>query len=96
MIIYHVSNTISNYCDNDSITTQRRQYIILGYEPIPCRGKIPASKSWQNIHIDVETIAVWGDEYPDALNTGIRTRYTPPLILMSTTARWSRKYARNY
>jgi Bifunctional DNA primase/polymerase, N-terminal len=79
MIIYQCSNTISNDFDNDSITTQRRQYIMLGYEPIPCRGKIPASKSWQNIHIDVDTIAFWGDEYPEALNTGIRTRYTPAI-----------------
>jgi hypothetical protein len=79
MIIYEVSNTMSNDCDIDSITAQRKQYIVLGYEPIPCRGKIPASKSWQNIHIDVDTIAFWGDEYPDAINTGIRTRYTPAI-----------------
>ena len=79
MIIYQVANTISNDCDNGSITTQRKQYVTLGYEPIPCRGKIPVSKSWQNIRIDFDTIAFWGDEYPDALNTGIRTRYTPAI-----------------
>ena len=79
MIIYQVANTISNDCDNCSITTQRKQYITLGYEPIPCRGKIPVSKSWQNIRIDFDTTAFWSDEYPDALNTGIRTRYTPAI-----------------
>ena len=79
MIIYQVANTISNDCDNCSITTQRKQYITLGYDPLPCRGKIPVSKSWQNICIDFDAIAFWSDEYPDALNTGIRTRYTPAI-----------------
>ena len=79
MIIYQVANTISNDCDNCLITTQRKQYITLGYEPIPCRGKIPVSKSWQNIRIDFDTIAFWGDEYPEAVNTGIRTRYAPAI-----------------
>ena len=96
MIIYQVADTISNDCDNCSITTQRKQYVTLGYEPIPCRGKIPVSKSWQNIRIDFDTIAFWGDEYPEAVNTGIARRILRPLILMSTTAKWSRKYAKNY
>ena len=96
MIIYQVANTISNDCDNCLITTQRKQYITLGYEPIPCRGKIPVSKSWQNICIDFDAIAFWSVNIPTHSIPVFARGILPPLILMSTTARWSRKYAKNY
>jgi hypothetical protein len=52
---------------------------MLGYEPIPCRGEIPVFKHWQDIRIDADHIIAWGEDYSDAFNTGIRTRYCPAI-----------------
>ena len=79
MIIYHnfISNTYAQTCrENLDI---RRKYITLGYEPIPCRGKVPAVKHWQDICIDADRAIAWSEDYSDAFNTGIRTRYCPAI-----------------
>lgn len=55
------------------IAARRKRYVTLGYEPIPCNGKAPVQTNWQNINIRAVTTQV----FPNAQNTGIRTRYTP-------------------
>jgi putative DNA primase/helicase len=67
-----------------AVTARRIAYLKLGYEPIPilsCR-KRPAMSGWQDARLaivppHVDTISPWADTYPEALSTGIRTRYTP-------------------
>src|SRR5262245_22986177 len=53
------------------------RYIKAGYEPIPCIGKRPAATGWPTITIDIDAPASWSTTYPDATNTGIRTRNAP-------------------
>ena len=79
MIIYR-NFTADNYaqtCQKNSYI--RRKYITLGYEPIPCRGKVPAVKHWQDICVDADRVIAWSEDYSDAFNTGIRTRYCPAI-----------------
>jgi hypothetical protein len=76
MTIYPICNPISHTLVTE-VTKQSKNYVSLGYEPIPCRGKIPVFKHWQDIRIDTDHIIAWGEDYFDAFNTGIRTRYTP-------------------
>ena len=66
-----------------AVTARRIAYLKLGYEPIPVLSgrKRPALNNWQDIPItvppDEDVITPWGETYPGALSTGIRTRYTP-------------------
>ena len=82
MIDTHDSIYNANNVDIDTICqdkpTTRQQYLRLGYEPIPCRGKIPVLNDWQKVLIDADTISSW-DLYPHARNTGIRTHYVPAI-----------------
>jgi putative DNA primase/helicase len=66
------------------IVTQRRVALVkLGFEPIPVQSgrKRPAMGGWQKVRIAIshneDTVSLWADQYPGALSTGIRTRYTP-------------------
>jgi hypothetical protein len=63
--------------------TQRRQQLrARGYMPIPLFGKVPPMKSWQELAvISRDMIELWGKVWPDAVNTGVLTRYTPTLDL---------------
>src|SRR5262249_445942 len=59
------------------ILGRRIRYIKAGYEPIPCIGKRPAAAGWTTITIDIDAPASWSATYPDATNTGIRSRHAP-------------------
>jgi hypothetical protein len=49
-----------------------------GYSPLPCTGKIPAAKGWQEkVETNADEIELWGRVHPYAANTGILTRTTP-------------------
>jgi Bifunctional DNA primase/polymerase, N-terminal len=71
----------------DIVTARRMALLKLGYEPIPVTSgrKRPPMKAWGEIRItippDEDVITPWADEYPGALSTGIRTRFTPGLDL---------------
>jgi putative DNA primase/helicase len=66
------------------VTARRVALLKLGYEPIPILSgrKRPPMNGWQDVRItippnDEDVITPWADTYPNALSTGIRTRYTP-------------------
>ena len=65
------------------VTARRITLVKLGYEPVPVLSgrKRPGMSGWQNTPIllshDKDTITPWADQYPGALSTGIRTRFTP-------------------
>src|SRR6516165_10471503 len=61
----------------NAISARRIRYIKAGYEPIPCIGMRPAPAKWPTIAIDIDTPINWDVTYPDATNTGIRTRHAP-------------------
>jgi hypothetical protein len=66
-----------------AVTARRIAAVKLGYEPIPIVSgrKKPAMNGWTDVHItippDEDIITPWTDTYPNALSTGIRTRFTP-------------------
>src|SRR5262249_28832986 len=66
-----------------AVTARRIRYVTLGYQPIPILSgrKRPAINRWQDVRItippDEDVITPWAQSHPDALSTGIRTRYTP-------------------
>ena len=76
MIDTHNSIYNDAICQDKLIT--RQQYLSLGYEPIPCSGKSPVFNGWQKIRIDADTVRSW-EQYSNAENTGIRTRYAPAI-----------------
>jgi len=59
------------------ILERRLLYVKAGYEPLPCIGKRPVPASWPTIPIDLDSPATWSAVYPNATNTGIRTRRAP-------------------
>jgi len=63
----------------NAICGLRIRYVKAGYEPIPCFGKRPVLPSWPTAPIDIDCPATWDITYPDAINTGIRTKYTPAI-----------------
>src|SRR5262245_8535424 len=53
-----------------------------GYLPLPLFGKAPPLKMWQELTvISREMIEMWSKVWPNAINTGVLTRYTPTLDL---------------
>jgi hypothetical protein len=70
-----------------AVTERRVRYVKAGYEPLPCTGKRPAPLAWSSISVDLDTIGTLSDGYPDALNTGIRTKYTPAIDIDIADAR---------
>jgi hypothetical protein len=60
-----------------TIQERRIRYVKAGFEPLPCIDKRPAPTGWQAISIDIDTPATWEATYPDATNTGVRTRLAP-------------------
>ena len=75
---------------NDAVAV-RLALIARGYTPIPLYGKAPPNTknnkrrsmtSWeQTDNVTREMIEMWGKIWPDAINTGILTRFTPALDL---------------
>jgi hypothetical protein len=63
----------------DAICGLRVRYVKAGYEPIPCFGKRPVLPNWPTALIDIDCPASWGATYPNAINTGIRTKHTPAI-----------------
>src|SRR5262249_26019712 len=63
----------------DRIADYRKQLLAAGYQPLPCNGKAPPIKGWSDIQATDKIISNWNDQYPDALNTGILTRFTPAI-----------------
>lgn len=56
----------------------RRQLCGAGFSPIPCNGKMPAPKAWeQKVETNSKEISLWTRVFPNAENTGILTRRTP-------------------
>jgi hypothetical protein len=61
---------------------RRLQLRARGYLPIPCFGKAPAPKSWQQLTvISVEMLRLWGMSWPSAESTGCLTRWMPTIDL---------------
>jgi bifunctional DNA primase/polymerase-like protein len=74
------------------IGQQRRALVAAGFTPLPLFGKAPpvygkngAKKGlggWQNLAgVTAEQIDGWTRDWPDAINTGILTKYAPALDL---------------
>src|SRR6516165_2645820 len=63
----------------NAICGLRVRYVKAGYEPIPCIGKRPVLPSWSTVPINIDCPASWDATYPDAINTGIRTKHTPAI-----------------
>jgi putative DNA primase/helicase len=61
----------------NAICGRRVRYVKAGYEPVPCFGKRPVLTNWPTAPIDINAPASWKATYPDATNTGIRTKHTP-------------------
>jgi putative DNA primase/helicase len=60
-----------------AICERRIHYVKAGYEAIPCLGKRPVLTNWPTAPIDIDTPPCWKVRYPNATNTGIRTKHTP-------------------
>ena len=64
----------------DARTQRRLQLRTYGYMPIPLYGKVPPLKEWQKLTvISADMVRLWSKVWPDAVNTGVLTRYTPAL-----------------
>jgi hypothetical protein len=64
----------------DDLATLRRKLKAAGYSPIPCEGKKPPMKGWdEKINVTPDEIGLWTGMWQYATNTGILTRNTPAL-----------------
>jgi hypothetical protein len=62
------------------ITELRLRLFHAGFHPVPCAGKIPAGKGWQEkINTNDDEIALWEKVFPQATNTGLLTRFMPTI-----------------
>ena len=58
----------------------RRALLQNGYSPLPCSGKAPPLKNWQQkFETNTAEIDLWSKTWPCATNTGILCRFTPCL-----------------
>ena len=58
----------------------RRALLQNGYSPLPCTGKAPPLKNWQQkFETNTAEIDLWSKTWPCATNTGILCRFTPCL-----------------
>jgi hypothetical protein len=62
----------------EDVTETRKKLLHGGFEPLPVSGKQPVIKDWQKTKIDDAEVTRWG-RFPDAGNTGLRTRLMPTL-----------------
>ena len=61
---------------------RRLQLLRMGYDPIPCNGKRPVMEDWSSRDkTNPGEIGMWSSPggFPFAQNTGIRTKFTPPI-----------------
>jgi hypothetical protein len=69
--------------DESAVTTTRSRLVKAGYVPVPCHGKAPVRKEWQQLYkdggVNNEQIELWAKVWPNAVNTGILTRDVPTL-----------------
>jgi hypothetical protein len=64
----------------DPLAAARMRLRHAGFAPIPCMGKAPAPKAWeQKIDCNADEIASWSNFFPHADNTGILTRTAPAI-----------------
>jgi hypothetical protein len=56
----------------DAITALRLRLLANGFTPLPCKGKRPVIRNWQNVIVTSEMVQSWETLYPDARNTGVR------------------------
>lgn len=50
-----------------------------GFTPVPCVGKAPPMRKWQQIEATTTEIQRWDRAYPKATNTGVLTKFTPTI-----------------
>ena len=86
---YHAGGRLGQPSD---VVALRRALVAAGFTPLPLFGKAPPSYGkngakkglggWQHLEdVSAEQIDDWSRHWPDAINTGILTAYTPPLDL---------------
>jgi hypothetical protein len=64
----------------DDLATLRHRLKAAGYSPIPCEGKRPPMKGWdEKINANDDEIQLWSRLYPLATNTGVFTRLVPTI-----------------
>ena len=61
------------------VCERRIRYVKAGYEPLPCFGKRPVLPNWSAAPVNIDALAGWSSDYPDAINTGVRTKRTPAI-----------------
>ena len=58
----------------------RRGLVASGFSPLPLNGKAPVLKEWQSkLKTNDGEIQLWDSMYPNAVNTGILTKFTPAI-----------------
>jgi hypothetical protein len=58
----------------------RRALVASGFSPLPLNGKAPVLKEWQSkLKTNDGEIQLWDSMYPNAINTGILTKFTPAI-----------------
>jgi hypothetical protein len=65
---------------SDDLANLRRMLKAAGYSPIPCEGKVPPLKEWdEKLNVTNDEIRLWGGLYQYATNTGILTKFAPAI-----------------
>jgi hypothetical protein len=67
--------------NSGEIAALRMQLLHGGFWPLPLCGKSPYHKDWTNVRACTADIRQWGNDRPDASNTGILTQRNPALDL---------------
>jgi hypothetical protein len=67
--------------NSGKIAALRMQLLHGGFWPLPLCGKSPYHKDWTNVRACTADIRQWGNDRPDASNTGILTQRNPALDL---------------
>jgi hypothetical protein len=71
---------MSTYHALPSLATVRLRLRGKGYFPIPCEGKAPPLKGWQDsFATNADEISLWSKSWHLARNTGVLCKYTPAL-----------------
>jgi putative DNA primase/helicase len=64
---------------NGETTAIRLRLVELGYEPTADKGKAAAVSGWQSVRVTDAEVRRWAAVYPQATNTGIRTKLSPAI-----------------
>jgi hypothetical protein len=54
------------------LTEYRLRILQNGFTPLPCKGKRPVIRDWQNVTVTPDMVCTWETLYPNARNTGVR------------------------